>query len=95
MIPDARMTPPDGRMEEACALVRMIRDQCPGPQGQKPTMQQVGDLLGLTDSCMYGWGKPYTGRRLPPVLPFPTLFAVRALAANLPATRLALWREVS
>lgn len=73
-------------------LVRMIREGCAKPDGTKPTMQQVADLLGMADSALYGWAKPPKSPRRPsPVLPFPVLFALRVLVANMSQTSRAIW----
>ena len=90
-IPDARRSDPDTYREEAAALVRIVREQCPGPKGQRPTMQQVADLLGLSDASLYQFANQEPGRRRPVRVIYPTVYALRALVAALPATRAALW----
>lgn len=93
-VPDARRSDPDTYPEEAVSLIRIIREACPGPAGQKPTMQQVGDLLGVSDATLYGYSKPPKGGRARTKgtqVPYCLLFALRVMVAGLPATRAALW----
>lgn len=90
-IPDARRSDESTYREEAAALLRMIREQCPGPRGQRPTVQQVADLLGLADATLYQFSSQSPGRRRAVRVPFPTLYALRAMVAALPAVRAAIW----
>ena len=69
VIPDARRSDPTTYREEVAALLRIIREQCPGPEGQTPTAQQVGDLLAVSDSALYAYANPGKRRR-PPQPPF-------------------------
>lgn len=89
-VPDARRSDPSTYGEEVAALIRIIREQCPSPTGKRPTMQQVGDLIGLSDSILYQYVGPKRRRR-PIAIPFPVVFALRVLVSALPATRAALW----
>ena len=91
-VPDASKTDPAAYSTEVAALTRLIRDQCPGPDGTRPTMQQLADLLGLSDTQLYAYiAAPKTGRRRPLAVPYPVVYALRAMAAYLPGTRRALW----
>ena len=94
-IPDARLSPEDGYPQEIASLLRIIRDQCRGPAGQRPTVQQVSDLLGLTDATLYEYqrDKPFPGRTFRSRARFPVVYALRALVAALPATQAALWSD--
>ncbi len=90
-IPDARRTEPGTYREECASLLRIIRTNCPAPDGKQPTMGQVADLLGCGDTALYDYctDKPRPGRR--GVVPFSVLYCLRAMVACLPATQRALW----
>lgn len=93
-IPDARRSDPSTYRDEATALLRIIREQCPGPNGERPTMQQIAELLGMADSTLYAYGaagQRGTRRARLPAVPFPVLYALRVMVTGLPATRAALW----
>lgn len=93
-IPDARRSDPTRHREEVASLLRVIREGCPGPKGERPTMQQVADLIGLSDSALYAYSKEgaYHGRRgQPRAVPYPVVYALRVLVAGLPAARAAIW----
>ena len=95
-VPDARRADPSTFREEATALIRIIREQCPGPKGQRPTMQQIADLLGMSDATLYQYGaagQRGTRRARCPPVPFHVVFALRVMVAGLPATREAIWRD--
>lgn len=89
-VPDARRSDPATYREEVAALLRIIREQCPGPEGQRPTMQQVADLIGVSDATLYGYVNP-PGKRRPALPPFSLVFALRVLVAALPAAQRAIW----
>lgn len=91
-VPDASKTDPAAYSTEVAALTRLIRDQCPGPDGTRPTMQQLADLLGLSDTQLYAYiAAPRARRRRPLLPPYTLIYALRALAGYLPGTRRALW----
>ena len=92
-VPDARRADPARFPAEVATLLQLIRDECPGPEGERPTMQQVADLLGVSDTQLYAYiAAPRARRRRRPLLPpYTLIYALRALAGYLPGTRRALW----
>lgn len=91
-IPDARRSDPATYRDEIAALVRLIREQCPGPTGKTPTMEQVAELLGISDSTLYLHTGPVPPRmRKPLTPPYTLVYALRALVASPASTRAALW----
>ncbi|HEY3434263.1 MAG TPA: hypothetical protein VGK41_01285 [Solirubrobacterales bacterium] len=92
-VPNATRSDPATYAAEVAALTRLLRDQCPGPAGERPTMQQIGDLLGVSDSLLYAYASPpkVKRRRRPALPPYTLIYALRALAAYLPGARRALW----
>ena len=92
-VPDARRSDPARFPAEVAALLQLIRDECPGPEGERPTMQQVADLLGVSDTQLYAYiAAPRARRRRRPLLPpYTLIYALRARAGYLPGTRRALW----
>lgn len=94
-IPDARRSNPDKYREETAALVRLIREQCPGPNGRRPNMGQVADLLGVSESTLQLHTGPAPKNRRKPILPsYSFIYALRALVAAPAATQRALWGDV-
>lgn len=91
-VPDARRADPSRFPVEIALLLQLIRDECPGPAGERPTMEQVGDLLGVSKTQLYAYlAAPKTRRRKPLLPPYTLIYALRAMAAYLPGTRRALW----
>lgn len=90
-LPDARRQDPENALEDVAALLRLIRSQCLSPEGKVPTMEQVGALVGVSDSALYAYLSTPKGRKRPPMPGYPLLYALRALVAAPKDARALLW----
>ena len=92
-LPDARRASVKNRHEEIAALVRIITEGCPGPDGAAPKLEAIADRLGLSRSALYAYMQPPRSNRARHnrPTPFPVVYALRALATNLQATSRSLW----
>lgn len=91
-IPDARASDPETYRDECAALVRIIRANCRGPDGQDPGIERIAELIGVGRTTLADWVSErgdLSRRRANPG--FAGVYALRALVSSLFATRDALW----
>lgn len=84
-IPDARKRRrrSEHRFEEVRALVRVLQDTVRGPQGERPSLEQIAGLVGITKSTLEAYcAKPRLDRaRNPRGVPYATLYCIEALVS--------------
>ena len=95
-VPDARRNAGSIRQEahdECRALVTNIRRQAVSKSGQAPTVAQIAELLGISESTLEKYCRaPRTDRSMNQRgTPYLVLYALGALSANPEATGLAIW----
>lgn len=102
-VPDARkITHQQMTHDDVRALVRLVMGTAVAADGQRPTQEQVADMLGYSRHTLRAWmRKPPAPvargprvRKLPPSsrrIPFSAFYCLQAMAVNPAATALALW----